>query len=185
MKRLLILVYTAFLVIVLANFFYYKNLYNKQIRYISTLLDRQVQIVGLSVDNTNYSFTSDLNEISFSGDLALFFSNPDFRLSALEKMKLFFSKYQDFVTGIKLYDINKNEFTLKKDEVSGDWLEQQFILHMQGDIYDMEKLVQEDRNYNYYLPILKNNVTLSNIVVTVDYQKYFDEIFSAFNLKDY
>ena len=34
-------------------------------------------------------------------------------------MKLFFSKYQDFVTGIKLYDNNKNEFTLKKDDESG------------------------------------------------------------------
>ena len=38
-------------------------------------------------------------------------------------MKKFFSKYQDFVTGIKLYDNNKNEFTLKKDE-SDEWLEQ-------------------------------------------------------------
>ena len=28
-------------------------------------------------------------------------------------MKLFFSKYQEFVTGIKFYDNNKNEFTLK------------------------------------------------------------------------
>ena len=28
-------------------------------------------------------------------------------------MKLFFSKYKNFVTGIKLYDNNKNEFTLK------------------------------------------------------------------------
>ena len=37
----------------LANYFYYKNLYNKQISYIIELLDRQVQIVGLSVDTYN------------------------------------------------------------------------------------------------------------------------------------
>ena len=35
------------------------------------------------------------------------------------------------------------------------------------------------------MPILKNNETIGNIVVTVDYQKYFSEIFSVFNLKDY
>ena len=41
-----------------------------------------------------------------------------------EKMKLFFSKYQDFVTGIKFYDNKKNEFTLKKDgeDNSSEWL---------------------------------------------------------------
>ncbi len=53
MRRILILVYSAFLIILLANYFYYKNLYNKQINYIVKLLDRQVQTVGLSVDSTN------------------------------------------------------------------------------------------------------------------------------------
>ena len=61
----------------LANYFYYKSLYNKQINYIIELLDRQVQIVGLSVDNTNNGFLSDLNQINFSEDLALFFTNSD------------------------------------------------------------------------------------------------------------
>jgi signal transduction histidine kinase/CheY-like chemotaxis protein len=184
MKKLLILVYSAFLLIMLANFFYYKNLYNRQIKYISALLDRQVQIAGLSVDNTNLNFISDLNKISFSDDLAMFFIDPDKQYRAKENMKLFFSKYQDFVTGIKIYDNKKNEFTLKKDEI-GDWLEQPFILHVQGEIYGMERLANEDRKYEYYLPLIKDNVAEGNIVVTVDYQKYFSETFSVFNLKDY
>ncbi len=183
MKRILILVYSAFIVIVLANLIYYKNLYNNQINYITTLLDRQVQIVGLSVDQTNNQFISDLNEIAFSEDLAEFFTNP--QSQAREKIKLFFSKYQNFITGIKLYDNKKNEFTLKRDEPGEGWLEQQFILHIQGEIYNMEQLVQANRKFDYYLPVLKNNVTVGNIVVTVDFQKYFHEIFSVFNLKDY
>ena len=77
MRRILILVYSAFLIILIANFIYYKNLYNRQIDYIVKLLDRQVQTVGLSVDSTNYSFSSDLNQISFKEDLSLFFKNPD------------------------------------------------------------------------------------------------------------
>ena len=109
------------------NYFYYKNLYNKQINYIIELLDRQVQIVGLSVDNTNNGFSSDLNKIMFAEDLTQFFSNPENQYRARERMKLFFSKYQDFVTGIKVYDNNKNEFTLKKNDPergTGEWLEQ-------------------------------------------------------------
>lgn len=114
MKRILLIVYSVFLIILLLNYFYYKSLYNKQINYIIELLDRQVQIVGLSVDNTNNGFLSDLNQISFSDDLPRFFANPDNQYRAKESMKLFFSKYQDFVTGIKLYNNNKEEYTLKK-----------------------------------------------------------------------
>jgi signal transduction histidine kinase/CheY-like chemotaxis protein len=182
MKRILIFVYTAFAIILLANFIYYKNLYNKQINYISALLDRQVQIVGLSVDETNNMFISDLNQIAFSEDLAMFFDENGSQ--AKDKLKLFFSKYEDFVTGIKLYDNKRNEYTLKKDE-GGEWLEQPFVLHVQGNIFDRDQLVEDNRKFNYYQPIIKDNVTIGNIVLTVDYQRYFNAIFSVFNLKDY
>ena len=114
MKKILIMVYTAFLVIMLANYIYYRNLYKRQINYIVALLDRQVQIVGLAVDGTNNSFLSDLNEISYSEDLAMFFKNPDNQYRAIDKMKLFYSKYENFIIGIKLFDNNKNEYTIKK-----------------------------------------------------------------------
>ena len=115
----------------------------------------------------------------------MFFTNPENQFRAKERMKLFFSKYNDFVTGIKYFDNNRNEFTLKKDNDSGEWLEQPFILHAQAKIYDKEILVHENQKFDYYLPVLKNNETIGNIVVTVDYQKYFKAIFSEFNLKEY
>jgi signal transduction histidine kinase/CheY-like chemotaxis protein len=183
MRRILIIVYAVFLVIILANVIYYRDLYHKQLNYIVTLLNRQVQIVGLSVDSTNNYFISDLNKINYSEDLAMFFRNPQNKSMAEEKMKLFFSKYQNFVTGIKLFDDNRNEYTLKRDGET--WLPQQFILHVKGKIYDVEKSVQENRTYEYYLPVIKNNTTVANIVVTVDYQKYFAEIFSVYQLEDY
>ena len=148
MRRILILVYSAFLIILLTNYVYYKNLYNKQIDYIVKLLDRQVQTVGLSVDSTNYWFSSDLNQISFKEDLSQFFTNPDNQFSTKERMKLFFSKYNDFVTGIKYYDNNKNEFTLKKDNDnnSGEWLEQTFILHSQAKMWTWKNLFRKARS---------------------------------------
>ena len=185
MKKLLIIVCSVFVAILLLNYFYYKSLYAKQINYIVALLDRQVQIVGLSVDNTNNLFLSDLNQISFSEDLAMFFNDQDNQYRAREKMKLFFSKYEDFVVGIKLYDNNRNEFTLKKDDVTEEWLEQPFKLQRQGEIFDMEKSVRNNKKFEYYLPVIKQNTAIGNIVVTVDYQMYFEELFKVFNLKDY
>jgi signal transduction histidine kinase/CheY-like chemotaxis protein len=187
MRKILILVYSVFLLIMLANYFYYKNLYNKQINYIIELLDRQVQIVGLSVDSLNSGFISDINQMSLSEDISLFFRNPEYQYRSKEKLKLFFSRYKDFVTGIKLYDNDRNEFTLKQDIETGDWLEQPFVLHVQSEIFPMEKVVRDGKRFDYFLPVLskKSNTLEGNIVVTVDYLKFFTEIFSEFNLKEY
>ena len=102
MRRILIIVYSAFLLILLVNIVYYKSLYKNQINYIVELLDRQVQIIGISVDNINNGFISDLNRIGFSEDLPMFFTDPDNQYRARERMRLFFSKYNEFVTRYKI-----------------------------------------------------------------------------------
>ncbi len=186
MRRILIIVYSAFLLILLGNYIYYQNLYNKQINYVVKLLDRQVQTLGFAIDSTDGKFSSDLNKIGIDyKDLGQFFTNPQSQAteSVKEKMKLFFSKYNDIITGMKYYDSNRNEFTLKKE--NDEWLEQPFILHDQATIYPTERLVFENQRYNYYLPVFDNNETIGNITVTLDYQKYFKTVFSVFNLRDY
>jgi len=183
MKKILIIIYSAFVIIVLANIIYYKSLYNKQIEYITTLLDHQVQLTGIAVDDVNNTFTSDLSEIGYMEDLGSFFTDQNYRVSAIEKIRFFYSQYQNFITGIKIYDDEKNEFTLKIDD--GEWLEQQFILHIMNTIYPRDTLVRGTRNFEFYLPVIKNNSISGNIVVTVDYDRYFDALFSVYNLKNY
>jgi signal transduction histidine kinase/CheY-like chemotaxis protein len=188
MRKILLFVYSAFLMIILANYFYYKNLYNRQIHYISELLDRQVQIVGLSVDNTNNTFSSDLNRIMFDEDLKRFFSNPDDQFRTKERMKLFFTQYQNLVTGLKVYDNNKHEFTLKKNDPeggTGEWLESSYILREQGAISDREALLNNEHKYSYILPIIQGEKVIGNIVASVDFNRFFSEIFSEFNLTNY
>jgi signal transduction histidine kinase/CheY-like chemotaxis protein len=187
MRKILLMVYSAFLLIMLVNYFYYKDLYNKQINYIVKLLDRQVQIVGLSVDATNSGFTNDINQLRGTVDISQFFSDPVYQSGTREKMKLFFSRYKDLISGIKLYDKNKNEFTLKQDIETGDWLEQPFVLHVQAEIFPEDMFVSSGKRFDYYLPVWddEKNEVKGNLVVTIDYTKYFTEIFTEFNLKDY
>jgi signal transduction histidine kinase len=172
----------------LANFFYYRDLYKKQINYIFELLNRQVQIVGLSVDEINNGFVSDLEQINYDQDLTLFFSDIAKQKVASDKLKLFFSKYEDFVTGIKFYDNQKNEFTLKKDSESSEWLESPpFILRIQPQIFHRDTLIQENKRFNFMLPVIdkKTNQAIGNLVASVDFEKYFEAIFNTFNLQDY
>jgi signal transduction histidine kinase/CheY-like chemotaxis protein len=173
------------MIIIIANVLYYKGLYDKQINYRVKLMDRQAQIVGLSIDSANNGFTSDLHRIIFSEDIPRFFSDKESRDRCVDRMKLFFSKYEDLITGIRLYDNNKNEFTLKKDETGINWLEQTFILHVQGEIVSREILYEEGRKFEYYVPVLSNEIPIGNILINIDYQKYFKETFNAFNFQDY
>lgn len=186
MRRVLIIAYSAFAVIMLANFFYYKNLYQKQITYIIQLLDRQVQIVGLEVDSTNNTFVSDLTRINFNQDMSIFFdkSRPDINYRVTEQIKLFYSKYKDFITKIRVYDNSLNEFTLSRDEVE-EWIEGEFISLDQRPVETMEVLKPAGKDYDYYSTILKDGKPVGNIVVSVDYVKYFRKLFSKYNLKDY
>ncbi|HOO99861.1 MAG TPA: hypothetical protein PK766_09895 [Bacteroidales bacterium] len=160
MKRVLIIVFTVLSLILFVNVIYYSNFYKKQINYITNLLDRQVQIVGLSVDNTNLNFLSDLNRISFTDDLVRFFTDPQNERRAIENMKLFYSKYQDFITGIRIFDNKKNEFTLRKDE---EWLDQKFITNLQNEIVNPEGLFFNNKRYNIsflFFPIMRLWATL-------------------------
>ena len=185
MKRILVSVYSIVLIITLINIFSYRSLYKNQLNYIITLLDRQVQLVGLSVDNANNNFLSDLNQILFDENLLQFFVNQTDKHAAIERFKLFFYKYDSFIVGIRLYDNMSNEFTLKRDPDTGRWLEQSFMLHNQGEIVNREMLVEISKKFEYYLPLIDNNVAVGNVVVTIDYQQYFSTLFMAFNMKDY
>jgi signal transduction histidine kinase/CheY-like chemotaxis protein len=191
LRRVLIVVYSAFALILLVNFFFYKSLYNRQIDYITGLLKRQVQIVGIEVDSINNTFVSDLNQINFTPtqDLTKFFdkTNPVFQSRAKEALKVFYSKYKDFVSKIRVYDNNLNEYTLDRDEEGSGWIEQKFIVLDQRRIVERDSLDQSNREFNYYATILtkQDGVPFGNILVTVDYKKFFQNLFSEFNLKEY
>jgi len=189
MKRLIIIITSILILILTINFFYYRNLYRKQVNYFVELLDRQVRIVGLEVDSINNAFESDL-ELTNQNNINVYFfdrSKPEVKTKTIEQLKLFYSKYRDLVVKIRLYDNNYNEYTLAKDETKNEWIEGEFISLTQRPIIPIGgKLVQNDNEFNYYLVIInKNNQACGNISVTVDYKKYFGKLFSKYNLKEY
>jgi signal transduction histidine kinase/CheY-like chemotaxis protein len=188
MRRVLIYVYSAVFIIIIVNFFYYDNLYKRQIRYITDLLDRQVQIVGLEVDSTNAGFDHDLAGINFNyqKEISRFFDKnaTENRPRVIEQFQNFYSKFKDFVIMIRLYDNRLNEFTLSKDEAKNEWLPDQYSSFEQSEIVTHEQIVRNGKNFDYYVTILNEGKPEGNIVVTVDYQKYFERLFSKFKLNE-
>jgi signal transduction histidine kinase/CheY-like chemotaxis protein len=187
MKKVLIIVFSAVVVIIMANYIFYNSLYNRQINYVNEMLDRQVQIVGQTIDSTNTELLTDINQISLTEDLEIFFDSTEYSAMIMERMKLFFLKYKPLVAGIKFFNNERHEFTMQMDVETGDWLEQTFTSHEQREIFTSERLVQENRRYYYYVPVRSGSDTtvFANLVVTVDFGKYFSELFSVFNIREY
>ena len=187
MRKVIILIYSAVLILILANYIFYNSLYKKQINYVYEMLDRQVQIIGQTIDSTNTEFLTDINQISLNNDLEMFFYSHESSVKTIERMRLFFLKYKTLVTGVKFFNNNRYEFSMQMDFETGDWLEQTFTSHEQRELFTSEKLVQENRRYYYYLPVKSRNDTTvyANLVVAVDFSKYFSELFSVFNIREY
>lgn len=175
----------ALALIISVSFFSYKSIYNRQLEYLSYSLDNQIRRAGVMIDETDRGFTNDLQQIIVSENVSQFISEAGQRARTIDRMKLFFSKYENLVTGIRIYDDKRNEFTLKKDETGNNWLEQLFVLHVQGEIVPDDTLLLQNRTCEYYIPLKANDILAGNIVVTLDYQKYFTRLFASFNLEDY
>jgi PAS domain S-box-containing protein len=185
MKKITIVAYSAFLLIMLINVVFYYSLYKNQIEYSIKLLDRQVRIAGSDIDNTSMYIVSDLTEIDFSNDISLFFTDKQVNEQAKEKIKLYYSKYEEIIVGLMLYNNAGDVYTLFKDEERNSWLDGSYRAQTPPHIYQSETLENERDKYKYYLPVIKNGQVLGNIVVTIDFERYFSRVFTKYNLEQY
>jgi signal transduction histidine kinase/CheY-like chemotaxis protein/PAS domain-containing protein len=185
MKRTSLAAYTAFALLMSITVLFYLSLYRNQVEYSNKLLDRQVMIAGSDIDNTSMYIVSDLTEIDFSDDITLFFSDRDVNERAKEKMKLYYSRYEEIVVGLMLYNTDGDVYTLFKDEERNSWLDGTYRAQTVPVIHMSEDLEPDRDRYRYFLPVLRDGMVLGNLVITIDFRKYFAGIFSKYNLEDY
>lgn len=187
MKRLTILTVILFLVVLLINYVYYNGLYNKQINYVKDLLGQQVAIIGAEVNNTNITFESDLNEIIMEEELSEFFNEdvPDIKERVIEKFKFYYSKYDNFVETIEYNGPETQVFMLYKDLENDEWIANTYLAQDQKELLQRDKLEPNRNKWDLIMPVYKTNGELiGNIIVTVDYIKYFSSLFRKYKLED-
>jgi hypothetical protein len=132
----------------LGNVLFFRNLYKNQIEYSVKFLDRQVKIAGSDIDNTSMYIVSDLTEIDFSEDMALFLTDRGVNDRAKEKIKLYYSKYEDIIVGLMLYNNTGDVYTIFKDEERNSWLDGSYKAQNVPHIYEVEKLEPDRDNTN-------------------------------------
>ncbi|MBE0678932.1 MAG: PAS domain-containing protein, partial [Bacteroidales bacterium] len=185
MKKISLVAYSAFLILLVITALFYVSLFRNQIEYSNKILDRQVMIVGSDIDNTSMYIISDLNEIDFSDDIPQFFTDPSVNERAREKMKLYYSRYEDIIVGLMLNNNLGDVYTLFKDEERNSWLDGSYRAQTVPQIYTVEQFEKEREKFKYYLPVLSNGEVLGNLVITLDFTRYFSRIFAKYNLEQF
>jgi signal transduction histidine kinase/CheY-like chemotaxis protein len=185
MKKIPLVAWSAFILIMLVTAIFYLSLYRNQIEYSNKLLDRQVMIAGSDIDNTSMYIISDLAELDFSDDFSGFFTDELTNERVTERMKLYYSKYEDIVVGLMLFNTSGDVYTLFKDEERNAWLDGSYKAQSVPEVFRTEHLESERDRYRYFLPVLNDGQVLGNLVITVDFKKYFSRVFTKYNLDQY
>ncbi len=186
MKRLSILTVTLIVIILMINWVYYNNLYQRQIDYVKDLLGQQIAIIGSEVSNTNITFESDLNEIIMKEDLGNFFNDnePSVKERIIEKFKFYYGKYENFVETIEYNGPDTQVFMLYKDSEDDEWIANTYLAQDQKEFEKRDILVPNRNKWDLIMPVIENNEVIGNIIVTVDYLNYFNNIFRKYKLED-
>ncbi len=185
MKRTFLAAYSAFALLMLVTAILYYSLSRNQLEHSSRLLDRQVLIAGSDIDNTSMSLTADLTMMDFTEGTPLFTPSHDASEMVKEKMKLYYSRYDEIVAGLMLYNTTGDVYTLYKDEERNSWLDGSYRAQAVPFIHSRPTLESERGRYRYYHPLTDGDELAGNLVLTIDLRRYFSAVFTRYNLEHY
>jgi CheY-like chemotaxis protein/PAS domain-containing protein len=181
MKKINILVPLIILIVIISNVYYFLNTYHLQIDFQKDFLLKQTQISGYEIEKTGQDFLSDLNFILFSENINRFFSDPVAREEVSRKIEIFYTKYQNLISGITLYDNHQNAFTFYKDG-KNKRISNIFITREQKVLAGRDQIRFENGKYVYYLPVFQHNQVTGNIVVALDHIRFISSVFEKSHL---
>ncbi len=181
MKKIYILIPLIIIIIIVSNVYYYLNIYHLQVDFQKNFLLKQTQISGYEIEKTGQDFLSDLNFILFSENINKFFTDPAAKEEVSRKIEIFYTKYQNLITGINLYDTQRHAFTFYKDNTNKR-ISNTFLTREQKPLVTREKILFENGSYAYYLPVFNNNQVSGNVIVMLDYQQYIRSVFEKSHL---
>lgn len=168
MKKIYILIPAFIVLLILANIYYYLNIYDHQVSYQKNILLKQAQIASSEIERTGYLFESDLNYIIFSENFLDFFSKPEQQSASIKKLQLFYSKYEELVSNIIYFDNKKNVYNLFRDR-KNKFISDIYVAHNQRNLSRIDQINLLSGEYLFSVPVFENNTVVGNLVVTIDY----------------
>jgi len=181
MKKSILIVIVAVVLLAGLNVYVFNDLYKKQVTYQKSILFDQAELCSHTIENELRRFESDLNYILFSDDISELFSEHAENSNSLRRLELFYSSYSNLIKNIDIYDNNKNVFNLFKDK---NFITDRYIAQRQRKLADKEVIKVRNNEYQYYIPVFKDNTVSGNIVVSINLANYIISELNKFHVSD-
>ncbi len=183
MKRLYYIIASITFVILLVDVFYYLQNHKTQVGFQRELLSSQVKVCSSKIEKTADNFENDINFILFSDEINSLFEEEIEYFSAIQKLQIFYYKYDDLITNIYVTDTTSKVFSVYKDN-KNKFINDLYTSQKKNDLSEKEGFVERDGRYFYRVPVFNENVLTANIAVDIDIQNYIKHEFENYKLGD-
>jgi PAS domain S-box-containing protein len=180
MKKIYIWVGIIIIVVIGANIYYFVDIFKSQINFQRELITKQVQLCGSEIEQVGLGFENEINYILFSDDIAGLFSQEETRDRGTKKLENFYTKYQNLIINIRIYDASSNVLNLTKD-IKNEFYTDFYSTHKQKELTDKDRVEYQKNVFKFYLPVYKKNEVYANIEVTCDFVGFINKVFNNFH----
>jgi signal transduction histidine kinase/DNA-binding NarL/FixJ family response regulator len=181
MKRIYFFLSVIILLLVLANILYYVNAYRQQVEFQGNMLMKQTEICSWEIEMHISEFLNEMNFILYTEDVTSFFDDPDSRDRSIRKIETFFTKYNNLITGISIYDDKSNVYNIFRDRGNRK-ITDMYVSREQKILDPREKVEQQDGESVFTFPVFRENRPAANIIVRIDKRKYIEAVFSGYHI---
>jgi hypothetical protein len=164
------------------NAYFFRSFYKLQLNQQKNLLFKQTEVCSNEIERVVQKFESDLNYILFSDDITSLFTQED--SEGLRKLQLYYSTYTSLIKNIDIYDNEKNVLNLFRDSKK-NFLTDRYIAQRQRNLSSKEEVIMHNSEYQYVLPVFKDNQIFANILVTINLSDYILSELEKFHLEGY
>jgi len=183
MYKTFIIILVSVFAFIAVNTIFYINIYNKQIRFQTELLSRQIRICGNTIEQNGLNFENEVNFILFSDDITKLFYDPSIKEIGSKNLELFYSKYDKLINKITIYDNQNNVFSLILDR-RNNFVSDYYEAQRQEPLRERDQLVNENGRTYFSIPIFLDNEVHSNIIIDLNFHRYIQTVLDQYKLEN-
>ncbi len=183
MRKIYFLISAIIVIILSLNVYYYFDIYDQQVDFQKSFLLKQTQLCEEEIEKIGSQFVSDLNRVLFLDDITQFFDNEEIMQRGTKNIELFYSKYDNLIMNILLYDNKKNVFNLYKDN-NNNFISDTYTTHDHRELVPREKIILQKNKHVFFLPVINNNFVTGNVATTIDYIHFINSVFKNYYLEN-
>ena len=184
MKKEIIIGITSVVLLILANVFYYYNTYKDQISIQQEILERQSMISRNQLDLYLQKTQTNILLLLSPEELNSLFTHRNNTNNSEKRIEFLFNNYKEILKELKIFDIEGNVFSLKKD-ASGTFISS----YSKTEPLDMssESIIfnEKENTIDYIQPLSDEIDTYGFVEFKVILRNYFNMMFNNFNIRGY